>query len=411
MKLNHILTLCFLLITIASCRKEEFMPEPEGEKVSYEEIKINLKQTINASPYAIFKAAWERSNLEKILKEKGDKTPFTVLVPTDEAFIADGLTLEKINQTEPALLDSILLYHVLTGNYNPDNFIGREDNFIAKSLLGNPFLRVKPVISGASLFDPYFYLQSLKLTGKTLFINGKTAGEFSPTQANNGVLWPINKVLHKPTKSIYQVLKDDGRFGMYIELNERADAWYQELTSYIIPRNFTDGLVISDIGYYNVAFSSIFAITDEAFHQAGFETVDEILELNNRNPLPYLDWDTYAVKGAFATDSLIGYHRWGISLAPYDANYGGGVKNSTSFYTNDLNNALLWDYTVVTAGYAGIVPPYTMPLEFGKEGTQVTVKVKGSDFSAAKIVEGDINTLMGPVHVVDRLILPKGFKL
>ncbi|WP_316822469.1 fasciclin domain-containing protein [Pedobacter gandavensis] len=411
MKLNHILTLCFLLVLLASCRKEEFMPEPEGEKVPYSEINTSLKQAITASPYTIFKAAWERSNLDKILKEKNDKTPFTVLVPTDEAFIADGLTLEKIKQTEPALLDSILLYHVLTGNYNPDDFIGREDNFMAKSLLQNSFLKVKPVISGASLFDPYFYIQALKLAGKSLFINGKAAGEFTPTQTKNGVLWPINKVLHQPRKTILQVLEEDGRFGMYLELNERADAWYQELTSYIIQRNFKDGMVVADIGYYNITFSSIFAITDDAFHQAGFETVDELMELNNRNPLPYVDWDTYSVKGGFATDTLIGYHRWGTSFAPYDPSYGGGVKNISNFYTNDLNNVLLSDYTLVTAGFTSFVSPYIMPLDFGKEAGQVTVKVKGSDYPPAKIIEGDINTLMGPVHIVDRLILPRGFKL
>ncbi|WP_316841701.1 fasciclin domain-containing protein [Pedobacter gandavensis] len=411
MKLTNIFTLFLLISILVSCRKQEFMPEPEGDKVPFQEINTSLKEAITASPYAIFKAAWERSNMDAILKIKGAKTPLTVLAPSNEAFIADGLTLEKINEMPAALLDSILLYHTLTGNYNPDDFNGREDSFIAKTILENPFLKVKPAISGYSLADPYFYIQALKLNGKSLFINGKSAGESAPIQAKNGVLWPINKVLHKPTKTIYDVLKDDGRFGMYVELNERADAWFQELTSYSIQHDFTEGLVVSTAGDYNIIFNSIFAITDEAFHQAGFQTVDELLELNNRNPLPYMDWDTYSVKGAFATDSLMAYHRWGTSFAPNDPNYGGGVKNPNNFYTNDLNNVLLSDYTLVTSSYYGTVTYFKMPLDFGKEGTQVTVKVKGSDQPAAKITEGDINTLMGPIHVVDRLILPKGFKL
>lgn len=411
MKPIHILTFCLLFFTLASCRKKEFMPEVEGQPVPHPEITTSLKEVLNAAPYTLFKAAWERSNMDQLMKERGDKAYYTLLVPTNEAFIADGLTLEKINNTEPALLDSILLYHTLSGALNPEDVKDRADNYAGKSLLENPNLRVKPAVTGSALFEPYFYLQYLKLTNNELYINGKKAGSIPAIPAKNGVLWPVNRVLHKPTKTIFQVLEDDGRFGMYLELNARTDALFAELTYGSFIHDFTRGLKVMDMGYFNITFHSVFAVTDDAFRKAGFNTVDEMMELNNRNPLPYVDWDTYSVKGGLATDTLVGYHRWGTFFSHDEPNVGRGTTNATNFYSNDLNNTVLSDYTVVTAGFPTPFPEYKMPLDFNTEGGVVKVKVKGSDYPAASVIEADINTIMGPVHVVDRLLLPKGFKL
>jgi uncharacterized surface protein with fasciclin (FAS1) repeats len=411
MKPIHILTFCLLFFTLASCRKKEFMPEVEGQPVPHPEITASLKEVLNTSPYTIFKAAWERSNMDKIMKEKGDRANYTVLVPTNEAFIADGLTMEKINSTEPALLDSILLYHTLTGAFNPEDLKGRVDNYPGKSLLENPYLRVKAPFPGAAIAAPYFYLQYLKVSGDELFVNGKNAGAAAAIPAKNGVILPVNRVLHKPTKTILEVLQEDGRFGMYLDLTARTDALFAELTYGAFLHDFTDGLKVRELGDYNITFHSIFAITDDAFRKAGYQTVDEMMELNNRSPLPYVDWDTYAVKGGLVTDTLVGYHRWGTYFSHDEPNMGRGTANATNFYSNDLNNTVLWDYTLVIGGYPTPFPAYKMPLDFNNEGGVIKVKVKGSDYPAASVIESDINTIMGPVHIVDRLLLPKGFKL
>ena len=408
MKLIKLFVFSLLVIALASCRKAEFMPQPEGQVVPHTDLNLTLKQALDASSYTLFKAAWKRGDMDSILKTKGNKVPFTLLVPTDAAFTAGGLTLEVINKTSPALLDSILLYHTLSASISLDDMQRRKENLKSKTLLPNVNLQVAAAVYGATVYDPYYYLQYLKLTDGELFINGKTAGKSVPVQAKDGTLWPIDQVLHKPTKTILQALRDDGRFKMYLELNERNDALFTELTYGIKPHDFTTNLIPD---YNNtVAFTSVFAIPDDVFHAAGYQTVDDVMALNDRNPLPTVDFDTYSVIGGLATDTLIGYHRWGKMFAYYDPNYGGGQEAANNFYSNDLTNDVLSGFTLVNSGYNGTYPTYLMPLDFEKNNGATTIKVIGSNRPAAKILESDINTIMGPIHVVDHFIVPKDFR-
>jgi len=39
------------------------------------------------------------------------------------------------------------------------------------------------------------------------------------------------------------------------------------------------------------------------------------------------------------------------------------------------------------------------------------MKIKEAEQAPINIIETDINTVNGPIHVVDNLLLPKGFKL
>ncbi len=408
-KMNlKLINICLLFITLASCRKAEFQPEVEGVQVPAEDLTITLNQVLEASPYVLFKAAWKRSNMNSIIEKRGSNAPITLLVPSDAAFTADGMTLEVINNTSPALLDSLLLYHTLSAAVNPKDLSERGENTIGISLLENTHIQVKGYDNQYQT-DPYFYRQYINVSGNELLINGKKSGGSAVTLAKNGTFWPIDHVLKKPEKTMLQALQDDGRFGMYIEIMTKTDMLWDEAMMGAVDRDrFPKGLSIDD-NY--LIFKSIFAPTDEAFHQAGFKTVDDLMALNNRNPLPYFDWDTYEQVGTgYATDTLLTMHRWGRIFKERDG-WGPGDDNPDSFYSNDLNNKLLSGYALTTSGYSGTIPIMYVPFDFGKnEAGQVTVKVKSSAHSAATIVEGDINTLMGPIHAVNRLMPPKDFK-
>lgn len=403
-----------LLITLASCRKAEFQPEVEGAPIPTHEVSTTLKEALDASSYTIFKAAWNRSDMNSIVAKRGDKFPLTLLVPTDAAFTADGLTLDVINKTTPALLDSLLLYHSLAQTLDPTALSNREESTIGNTLLENTELRVKP-FENPYTFDKYFYRQYIKVNNSGLFINGKKSGSGTATLAKNGTLWPIDRVLHKPTKTIMRILQEDGRFGMYIEIMTKMDqVWDEAIQGFAARQYFQDGLTIKDDPYKsapNIIFTSIFAPTDEAFHEAGFKNVDDLMALNNRNPLPYIDWDTYEVVGSgFATDTLLTMHRWGKLFKQKDG-WGYGADNPDIFYSNDLNNKLLSTYMLSTSGYSGTIPPYYVPLDFGTDNNgKITLKPKGSVRPPATITEADINTLMGPIHVVDHLMIPNDFK-
>eukprot|EP01132_Coremiostelium_polycephalum_P020846 gene20846-24771_t len=122
--------ICLLLLTLASCRKKEFQPEVEGAKIPTQDINMTLKEALETSSFTLFKAAWKKSNMNSILEKKGNKAPFTLLVPTDAACVAGGLTQEFINKTAPELLDSILLYHTLVGSTDAKTLSGRGANTI-----------------------------------------------------------------------------------------------------------------------------------------------------------------------------------------------------------------------------------------------------------------------------------------
>ncbi|HWW41581.1 fasciclin domain-containing protein [Pedobacter sp.] len=408
-----LLAICMLFLSLVSCRKKEFQPEVEGAKIPTQDLTITLKEVLEASPYTLFKAAWKKSNMNSILEKKGSKAQFTLLVPTDAACVAGGLTQEFINQTPSELLDSILLYHTLIGAIDAKTLSTRGENTIGVSLLSNPYLRVFGY-ENLYLTDVYAYRQYLNVFGSDLYINNKKRSSAVPTQAKNGMLWPIDQLLKKPTKTIYEVLKEDGRFGMYIGIMEKTDELWDEAMGGMVDRaKFKTGLSVYSYSDRspNIRFTSIFAPTDEAFHQAGFKNIDDLMTLNSRAPLPYFDWDTYeAVGNGYVTDTLLTMHRWGRLFEPYNNMVGKGLPMPDIFYANDLNNRLLGNYTLTTSN-DGNLPIYKMPLDFGLDANgRVTVKAKESPYPAAAVIEKDINTLMGPIHVVDRLIPPKDFK-
>ena len=408
------LIFCLLVLSIVtSCRKEEFMPVPEGEVVPSDQPTMNLKQALNASSYTLFKAAWARSTMEAKLKAYGDRTPFTLLVPTDAAFIADGLTLEVINSTTPALLDSMLMYHTIASGISPKELNGRLDNTITLSLVPNPALRVLPLEPGSGLSDPYFYRLYLKVQANGLYVNGKNVGNLTPVQTTSGTLWPIDHVQHKPTKTILGALEADGRFGIYLEVMKKCADLYFEITEYNLERPWIPGLVVYDYPAPspNVFFTSMLAPTDQAFHNAGFADADAVMTFNKQRTLPSVDWDMGVVNGLFASDSLLTLHRWSDLIYPKSINGDVGTLNPTAFYSSDLNSDILGNYLLRTKNTFYDVPAMMMPLEFGKnaEGA-VTIKAKGSTHPPAVVVDGDINTIMGPIHAVDHLIPLADFK-
>lgn len=410
----NLLIFCLLIFSMASCRKEEFMPVPEGEVVPSERPTVNLKEALDASSYTLFKAAWARSTMEAKLKDYGDRTPFTLLVPTDAAFIADGLTLEVIHSTTPALLDSMLMYHTIASGLNPRELNGRLDNTITKSLVPNPALRVQPLEPGSGLSDPYFYRHYLKVLADGLYVNGKNVGNIAPILATNGTLWPIDHVQHKPTKTILAALQEDGRFGIYLDVMQKCADWYFEIAEGYLERPWTRGWVVDATQgppYANIVFGSLLAPTDEAFHAAGFADADAVMAMNRLHPIPQIDYDLGVVSGLFASDYMLTLHRWSDLIYPMEPYGGAGRTTPTTFYSNDLNNDVLSDYVLRTSNSSLGFPPMVMPLEFGKNAAgAVTIKAKGSTHLPAVVVDGDINTIMGPIHAVDHLIPTADFK-
>ncbi|WP_158275320.1 fasciclin domain-containing protein [Pedobacter sp. HMWF019] len=410
MNRHTLFAFCLLLIALASCRKEEYKAVTEGEKIPHEELTLTLKEAMNASSYTLFKAAWHRSNMESLLNAEGKNVPHTLLVPTDEAFIADGLTLSAINSMEPRLLDSILLYHTIVGTFDPKGVESKLGSSMGHSMLKNENLRVRAV-EVQNRFDVYAYRQYLGILNGELMVNGQKSGKLPAVLAKDGTLWPVNKVLHKPTKTMLSALQEDGRFGMYLGMLETLDQLWLEDSYGIYPRDpYSKGWVLRYDPFgenVNIDLTTIFAPTDAVFHQSGFPDLDALIAFNNSRPRPYLDLDTYKMVGGYAADSLLALNRFGIQFIPY-SDYSKDY-NQMVFYVNDFTNENLSDFNVMVSQDVGL-KAYKMPLDFGRDANGRTlVKAKQSPHPAATVVE-QINTLMGPIHVIDRLIPTKEFK-
>lgn len=404
--------LCGVLLSIAllhtGCRKEMFMPEPEGGIVPYKDsVTANIQTLLKSSPYKLFYTAWQRSNMEQVLTEMGRSASVTLLVADDAAMKAAGMDEKEISKRTPEELDELIKYHMLREKMEPLSLQVQQLSTPLVTLLSHPSLREQRSIPGSGVpFNfPYDYRHYFSMAKDSqLIINGKPCGHYKPVAAKNGILWPVNRFLRKPEKHIKDILEEDPRFTMLRALHEMNNQVWMEVSWGSFARFAGEYLSANENN--EVVFNSYLAPTDEAFRQAGIESVAQIREINSRF-MPELIWDPYGMSGLIPTDSVLDYHNWARMYAPRGAY--GTPGSPTVFYSNDLYDQLIGNYMVYMP--ANDIPAFKMPLQFIREGNVVKIKVKGAKAPAATVTEADINTLEGPLHIVDRLLLPDGFKV
>lgn len=401
------LIICTLAVALlaVSCRKEEFQQVPHGEPVPYKDTaRYDITTLLGMTPHTLFHAAWQKSHLSEELQAQGAGTRFTILAPDDAAMRAAGYDATAIAASTPEHLDSLLRFHVIPEQLDSVALSQLRGNIRCKSLLKDAVLmeELNDLGSNVTYPVPYTYKQYIILKADgSLLVNGKNAGKANTYKATNGLIWPVNQVLQRPSEGVLDFLQRDPRFSIFAALYSQTEAIWAEASFGWFERNTYGRLAL-----YNgntVRADAFFAPTDEAFRKAGFNSVEDVMQLNARS-MPYLDWDYGEMRNGFVSDSLLAYHNWGRIYSPKGA-FGEGNISAAVFYSNDLTNANLAGFDLNSSG-GGYSTPYHMPLEFGTNSAgQVTVKVKGSSYAPAAIIEADINTYQGPVHVMDQLIL------
>lgn len=406
----HILFIFALSLVFSSCTKEEFMPEPMGATIPYQETKKTIQEVLQESPYTCFAAAWRRSNMEKIVKGLNSKIALSIFVPDNKAFEALGYTVTAINRTPVAVLDSLLLFHTAANQVLPEKLDPRSANYLFLTLLSNKnYIERHGAIN--SEFREYLYRHYFDVEDHKTIVDGKVSGNATDIiVGSNGTLIPINKVLIRPEKDIKETLEADGRFGLYLSILALNNNFY--INNFGYPSDHLERF--SSKGDF-VNFSSVLAPTDEAFHKAGIYSVADIEKLNSRST-PYTLEDYFTVSNYLPSDSILNNHLWrynGVyvkNIDPsYNSNYISPTANPIYFYSNDLKNEILDNYVTVynTERWVDI---YKNNLDFNRNGGQIKIKVKDSDAEPATVIESDIHTFNGVIHVVDRLLIPKGFK-
>jgi transforming growth factor-beta-induced protein len=183
-------------------------------------------------------AALQAGELVEALQGDG---PFTVFAPTDEAFNAlpEGTVATLLQPENQAMLQNILLYHVVAGKVMASEVVGINE---ADTLAGQPVMI--EVVNGAVMID-----------------NAQVI--ITDIEASNGVIHVIDAVL-LPKADIIETAEADGRFTTLLAALDAA--------------GLTDAL--KGDGPFTV-----FAPTDEAFEALPEGTVANLLLPENQGQL------------------------------------------------------------------------------------------------------------------------------
>lgn len=441
-----------------SCNKEEFMPPEVGEKIPYEDtVSVTLVEVLSGSPYTLFYQAWQKSDIVPYLTEQ-NWPKYTLLAPDNASLTNAGWDAATIAAASVADIDILVKSHVFFGDISLRELSERSDNYPAANILEYPdlwYYQGGKHIYGAitfirdSEFAPYHFRSYLGFSQGVLLLNGQAIGNGEPVPARDGYIWPVNKVIERPEHRAIEVLESEQQFSLYVQLMKYTDSLYRA-----IYQNANGGVPPVSNGAYDRDFvrsygfgfmtrhpltgavlalqpmigtlSSWFIPTNEAFHQAGFQNLEDLKAFNVERGLPTTVWNAssrlYVVQGEFATDTLLDYHHnWGRRFAPKNS-YDGttGQANVTVFYSNDLRQDLLNNYPINGFHNVGSSNTnrgdrrlfYYMPLDFSSQGnTNIQLQVKNTVGEHATVVDRDIQTLNGPIHGVNRLLVPAGFTL
>lgn len=460
--MNFTLQMCFkqivrsalpvmmIVCLLCACKKLEQMPPEVGAPVAYADSSLTLQQFMKKSPaYDLFWRAWQRSNIQKILKAYDPNYAFTLFVPDNNAMEAAGFDGDKIRTAPVAELDSLIKIHTVSRKLYPEALALQAGNLELNSFLVNS--EYQDPIRDGNLPDPgYLYRHYLALAGGQILVNGKNLGPVSGIRVlKEATVFPISKILKKPGKSIRQILQEDGRFKMYLGIRRYNDSLYNAIVgieqSYTYTTSFDTRYVRDKYGYGSIVpvldylssvnylydsfygqfeeyrqiyTTTILAPTDEAFHKAGFESLSDLIALNER-ALPFTDYPgSELLSGYLPTDSILNQHYWGNNSAwvkTGNSDAGGAMRRTPRqlmvLYSNDLRNEIMADFKVHISESGGKDYSMVNSLDFAESGGMTRIKVKGSAAEPATIIQKDIEAFNGVIHVVDRLLLPPGFKL
>lgn len=197
-----------------------------------------IDTAVAAGSFNTLAAALKAADLIDALKGEG---PFTVFAPTDAAFAAlpEGTIATLLKPENKATLQSILLYHVVSGELD------------AEHVLGSKFLTS---LNGQRT-------DIAMRAGSPRIDNAKIVS--TDIHTSNGIIHVIDAVILPETKTIPQVAESAGSFGTLLAAVKAA------------------GLAETLMGEGPF---TVFAPTDEAFAALG-STVTDLLKPENRQKL------------------------------------------------------------------------------------------------------------------------------
>lgn len=421
-----------MMLSMMACQKNEFMPDPVGEPIAASD--YPPLATLLNSEYSLFRAAWEKAEMDKVLATEQAQVKLTFFIPSNKAMEEAGFNSAKIGTTTKNDLQELMRYHVVTSNISVEQLKSAQMDLIIPSLLKHPKFK-EGIKRAESILGtiPYEYRHSLTVKEGQLLDNGLVVKLSKETPIAQGTAFFIERVLKKPEKQMIDVLREDSRFSLYLKAMEISNEGYEEdiimnmwplyepPLNYLVDGNFYyPGTVYEDRTFLRqIIRFTLFAPTNEAFRQMGIQNEADLRALHRRIPQP----PYFNEKELTPVDSLLRYHHTGVTYSNviFNDDYsevGMSVQrnkttNDVTFYGHMLADNILANYPVAYGTSNGVDwKTAYVPYRFNRlQNHQLTVKHNDSDAQPATVVEENINTIQGPIHVVDRIFVPKGFTM
>ncbi|MBC9913021.1 fasciclin domain-containing protein [Chitinophaga varians] len=376
-----IYTFALFLLFLSACRLEDAQVAPLGKPLEYAGPTRKIRELLDSTNLTVYKAIWKKVNMDSVITD-GALQAYTLLAPTDESFAKAGITVDKINDMPVADLDTLLFYHVL------DSWISGDQ---LKKLTGSNNMRSllrRTDLPGFYSNDPYIYAQYLGYHDGKLMINGKPY-TLKPLEAINGTIYVLDAVLNKPEQDMYDYLLSKPEFSYLMEAFRISDSIYQ--SAWKQPQITKLLMTTSE----NKSFT-LFAPTNRAFQQSGFNTVDDLRQRALRYEVGYSYYDDnmYYVSPTTSLDSV-------LSVNHLDFNAAMKPTYPLVLFSNDLtDNAMLSGFQI-RPGATYHEGPQFIRLAFTNNAGSILVKQFNTPLPARKLVTTDLLFRNGVIHVID----------
>lgn len=396
------------LLLISSCTKTEDPPRKVGEEIPYTAPTKTLEQLLDSLPdCTLYKAMYKRSGLKPYIDSINGintGTPFTLFVPTDKALSAAGYTMDGINAAAPTILDSVVLYLSLSGNFRTDPHVPAGTTTLTL-MQPDPNLVRTTIPTVFTAWQPYVYLLTPDFQNNALWLNGKkVSNTTAPLPAINGCLYRIDSLVQKPFYEMYQAVTMDTTLSYYLAALRINDSLYQEKgilgsAGYNIQYNDTAGLMLVPGDAGQALFGVLLAPTNNAFRKAGFQSVEDIRTYVNNSALASSSGNTQMLTNL---DSILSYHQ--LLYGYFNSVVGAWVGQGSAYiYTRDmLNNPYMAQTWYKTSNIS------MNNVFFQDAGGRIAVHRIDAPAGRAAVItsNADFPTLNGVLHHVDDLLLP-----
>lgn len=397
-------------LALTSCTKADDPSQPVGQAIPFTSATTQtVTRILDSLPNTtFFDSAYRHAGMEAYLdslRAGVNGSPFTIFVPTDNAFQAAGFTLQQIGQTSKFVLDSLLFYLTVRGSYTYHDFDSLAGNAIFNTLLTDPNIQ-RTLGPSFSTGNPYQYQLHVGVKNGTLWLNGtpvKTAAQI--VQGTDGVVWTSDQMVQKPFLETYQVLTQDTTYSFYMAALHISDSIYHSPLNYSMGYFFSDtlGLQLKS----GQPYITVLAPTNQAFRNAGFSGIQDIYTYIGKSAT--LSEGGVDALGRYVRtnlDSILDLHRLGYGPYTNFANPYFTVLLHTNdmLYNSTVNNMLIWYAQSYDAPQTNV---YTDVDFLNNNGQVVAHRADAPGGRAVNIIAPhDVTTLNGIVHRVDNLLLP-----